>query len=462
MTALCGGGTSSPIPGSPVAVQLAAVAVDALLTDAGMPWLIPLLTFFELPVLDVPTLCATDPPALPTFTADDALVLVRPWDASSANIGTVTAKIAALVQHLGWYAFCRCDVGSPTPLPNPATPAPTGLPTLVGGTAGFNIQMRAADCKVLDLHGGGSVLTPPTGWDSVGFNDSGWSTPVAVPFDFTVNTTGLLGNFGINPNCIANPPNSEPYLAPWHTPPVGNEQFLVRWRFQLPTFDYTRMCASPYAIDALGGFSGWSSGSITINGHSAFGVFSGSNYVGHMSDFVTGANVVAFWVNNGNTGGATTWGTGSGIGYALTTAGGLGSAANPGCCPPDPSIMQLLRSILESTTLVQRQAAPFGYVPGVVHSGLTGTGQISVSDLIGALVTVTASGPVTGEEAGTPVTLFEAGWFNWGNADGFSERIRLSGDTQVSLPAAAGQYTRIGYTLPVGMTIQITELNREP
>jgi len=40
-------------------------------------------------------------------------------------------------------------------------------------------------------------------------------------------------------------------------------------------------------------------------------------------------------------------------------------------------------------TLIQRQAAPFGYVPGAIHAGLTGTGVIAIQGLIGCKVDIT-------------------------------------------------------------------------
>lgn len=139
-----------------------------------------------------------------------------------------------------------------------------------------------------------------------------------------------------------------------------------------------------------------------------------------------------------------------------------GSGTASSCCPPDPSLLAQINSVLSLVTILQRQTAPFAYIQSTVHSGLTGSGEISVQGLIGALVTVVSHGTNTGVESADPDVLFEAGWFNWGNADGFSTRSLINCSPQISLPAAAGQYTRIGYTLPVGTTISITELVREP
>jgi len=42
-----------------------------------------------------------------------------------------------------------------------------------------------------------------------------------------------------------------------------------------------------------------------------------------------------------------------------------------------------LDQLMAMVTLIQRQAAPFGYVPGAIHAGLTGTGVIAIQGLIG-------------------------------------------------------------------------------
>lgn len=433
-----------------------------MLTEAGLPWLIPLLSYFEVPLLTPSVLCATDPPALPSFTADDATALLNPWTVSPSDIATLGQKINDLITHLGWYVLCKCDVGSPTALPNPAVPAPTGMPTFVGATQSVVAAMRAADVRIFDMdNGSGGVLAAPTGWESLTFNDSAWplahvaNTP--VPFQ---NPNGL-GTFGINPRPVPESQTGRQACAPWFAPPTPTQApFLVRWRFTLPAFDPTQLAVELEDWAGAGSGGDWATGTAAINGLTDFPVFNNNNWIGHMTDFKVGANLIAFSVNGVSRFNA--WGTVGGITAIVSQQGSQGSAVNTGCCPPDPAVMQLLRAILESSQLIQRQAVPFGYVASTVHTLLTGTGSIAVTGLIGALVTVTARNSAVGSEAGTPPTLFEAGWIRWGNADGFSQREWIEADTQVSLPAAAGQYTRITYTLTPGTAVTITELVREP
>jgi hypothetical protein len=138
-----------------------------------------------------------------------------------------------------------------------------------------------------------------------------------------------------------------------------------------------------------------------------------------------------------------------------------GSTVQP-CCPPDPLLTGQLEIILGYVKLIQRQIAPFAYVPGVVHANVTGLGEFAVSGLIGLKLQPTAIPSPIGSELGDPTEYFEMGWYSWGTADGFSARERLTHSPQVSLPADAGAYTRIGFSFPPGLAVTITELLREP
>lgn len=133
------------------------------------------------------------------------------------------------------------------------------------------------------------------------------------------------------------------------------------------------------------------------------------------------------------------------------------------CCPPDPALMLAVQRMEALITLVQRQIVPFGYVPGASHLGVTGNGELSVTGLIGAKVTITDSRPGSiGERAADPTRLFGAGWIQWGSMDGFSERVYLDQEDTLSFPASAGAYTRLAYSLPSGVEVTIVELAREP
>jgi hypothetical protein len=141
--------------------------------------------------------------------------------------------------------------------------------------------------------------------------------------------------------------------------------------------------------------------------------------------------------------------------------GGAPGQIQTPCCPPDPSTTATLSALLALVTLIQRQIAPFGYVPGTAHAGLTGTGQFTVSGILGLSVNLTTTPARVGETYGDPVQLFDVGWVNVGSADGFGPRHLISSDPFIIRPVA-GDVTLVGYSIPADVVVTITELVREP
>lgn len=141
--------------------------------------------------------------------------------------------------------------------------------------------------------------------------------------------------------------------------------------------------------------------------------------------------------------------------------GGQTGPASP-CCPPDAIAQGQLDLILQYVKLIQRQAVPFAYVAGTVHTGLTGSGTLSVSGLLGVKVDITTTPTPLGRTGSSPVTLFDAGYLTWGTADGYPQSEVLQHDPQLSLPARASAFTSLAYDLHPGVVVDITELVREP
>lgn len=137
------------------------------------------------------------------------------------------------------------------------------------------------------------------------------------------------------------------------------------------------------------------------------------------------------------------------------------SVASP-CCPPDPATQASLDLILNMVTLLQRQLAPFAYVVGTAHAGLSGTGTIAVNGLLGVKVEITTDPTSLGREGTTPPMLFDRGFLSWGVPDGYPSTERLARTPQVSMPARCSAYTSISYDLHPGVVVTITELKREP
>jgi hypothetical protein len=136
-----------------------------------------------------------------------------------------------------------------------------------------------------------------------------------------------------------------------------------------------------------------------------------------------------------------------------------GGTATP-CCPPDPIATAKLDIILQLVTLMQRQIAPFSYVIGAAHSGLTGDGSISVQGILGVHASLSIP-DYLGVIDGTPAVHLRPGRINFGTTDGFEDRHELVIGEQLIFPNVAGLWTTIGYTLADGVTLELEELARE-
>jgi len=143
--------------------------------------------------------------------------------------------------------------------------------------------------------------------------------------------------------------------------------------------------------------------------------------------------------------------------YCNSQPGGLQSP----CCPPDPALERRLDVILSYVQLLQRQLAPFAYVAGAVHAGLTGQGTLSISGLIGAKVVTTVRPGSLGEAGTTPTEYFDVGFITFGTPDGYPHSYRLEHDPYIVFPSRCSAFTELAYDLHPGVTVTITELVRE-
>lgn len=133
----------------------------------------------------------------------------------------------------------------------------------------------------------------------------------------------------------------------------------------------------------------------------------------------------------------------------------------PHACPTDPAVLLQLQQILDLVTLIQRQKVPFAYVPGALHSGLSGTGQMAIAGLIGLSAHLTSLPAAIGRIGGTPDELFEVGWLTLGTADGWHRSIRLDHNPTLVMPIDASDQL-VGWTLEPGVVLELLELVREP
>lgn len=139
MTAICGGGTSQPQVGSAAVVDYSAGLIAAIFAVLDIAWLIPAIPLVGLAPLILNTFCASDPPAVPTFTFNetDALLNLK----FGANFDSGLSKLKDFILNAIWYDACQCTAGVPTPLVAPSPPAGTPIiqyPTGQTGTPCLN------------------------------------------------------------------------------------------------------------------------------------------------------------------------------------------------------------------------------------------------------------------------------------------------------------------------------------
>lgn len=366
--------------------------------------------------------CTTDPPAMPTITADDVAALFQPADL--LLFIPARQKFEDLVRNYLWTWACQCNSGPQPALPTPPSPvttfdpAPTLSPPAMSGGQCLNVTRSFRIRAEPNYLSGGS----------------------AVYFFQQEFSSGQI--FNVTQHISPAPP------MPARPFPAGT----TSTRLTIKTISGNPTPQSGVQVN----YNSWtnsSSGHVILSQNIPT---DGNTFQSAILPVTSGDPYFDMW-----------WSTTASIDpvVEITLEVWCGSSAptviQP-CCPPDPTLLQAVEIIRSYVELIQRQTSPFAYVKGVVHSGLTGSGHIAVQGLIGALVTMTAIPSNVGSELGDPIEYFEAGWINWGNSDGSSKREWLSVSPQTSFPPLAGQYTRIGYSLKPGVSIDITELSREP
>lgn len=124
MTALCGGGTSAPKVGVAAVVDYTAGLLALKLVAYGLDWLVPVIPLLDLAPLVLNSFCASDPPTMPVFTANQVNALLN-LQILSPDFQTGLSNFSALLQNVLWVDACRCTSGTLTPPAAPAQPAGT-------------------------------------------------------------------------------------------------------------------------------------------------------------------------------------------------------------------------------------------------------------------------------------------------------------------------------------------------
>lgn len=306
-------------------------------------------------------------------------------------------KLRDLVDTAVWYQSCHCDTVA-TPAPPTAPTQPTGMPT-INPVAVAPTFPTGTPCQTEHFSGNQASSSGASSFTPI----AGGTTVRAT---FTASVTALTSN---------------------------------QFGFDVAAYDATFVRIATIAIVG-----------ITTSG-----------VVGPVTAAIP-ASAVYLGVFYGPTSTPTpafTWDALVEVYCGTTPTSGGGPVPTP--CQTDPSIQLVLSQILQLLTLVQRNAVPFAYVGGASHTGLTGAGVLTIPSLQGVKITLTTQPTYIGEEFGDPLELFEVGWFAWGTTDGYLGRELISHNPQLSFPAKAEQYTRLGYSLNPGVVATIQELYAE-
>src|ERR1051325_11366813 len=318
MTASCpGGGTSSPKTGSAAVVIYSAGLLADLLVLVESPWLIPVIPLLGLAPLTLTTFCATDPPAMPTFTSAETNALLK--FTLGADFDSGLSKFEDLVMNAAWQYSCQCDSGVATVPTPPAIPAGTPIVQAPAPQA-------STPCNSY-------VFNPFDGVTSTHIQAQG------PPHDF-----GTIGT-------VAGPLNLTSLrvrATPFSTTGAGCiKTFNLVWLGPFPSASVLR--TDVITITADGSMDRTSPVAAT-----AWAYASTTNYVSG-----SGGDGLIYQVDE------------------YCNGDQVGAVQSP-CCPPDTSTQAYLDLILKQVTLIQRQAVPFSYVSGTAHAGLINQGTIAV------------------------------------------------------------------------------------
>lgn len=410
MTAICMGGASAQRSGTSSTVLLTSAAIASLLPLAGLAWLEPYVGYLAGTItLELPAFCTIDPPADPGISAADLIALVA-LGAGPLTAGP-TAKLTQLIQRAAWPAFCECTSAT-TPTLTPISP-PAGAPDInPQGPTGPGV---AGPCAVF--------ISDPYSYVS------GGGLASLIPF------TGIGGSL-----------NDDVMLPSGAT----NVRIITSVSTGTATTGVSGIVVNFFDSDR-GAFGG-------SGGNAGFGY---NETIGHTTttDVALVAPIGGIAVLR--SGGTMPAGTNVLSARVEVYCGGPPGSTSSPCCPPDPIATAKLDQIMALLTLIQRQAAPFAYVTGAVHSALSGDGSFSIGSILGLLLNVSVPARA-GRAAGTPVTIFDCGWLNFATLDGYTERYFVGSDSQVILPRLPGIYTDVGYSFAPDVSVTVTEILREP
>lgn len=434
MTALCGGGASRPQTGVQTTVSLSAIAVEAFVTSLGFPEIAPLVASVVAAAItiDSAVYCANDPPADPVLTAGDvadALNVFEPIVSLPAQ-----ARVAQWFLHRYWWQICECSAVSTPAATAPSNPgAISRSPGLPSGTNPICFQGGVTDNL-------GHPVSP-----NLVVHDL---TPALLSCGAQINGNNAQAGAIVIPFAVP------AYAIPASATRIDMVSDPVSWDPGVGAG--SRAAANINFFDAAGN---WLSGQLVAQ----TGPSQHRTTTFLRNTLPWGAAATHYAVCSGVQGAVGS----TGVDWiqtinAVTQCGGV--ALQSGCCPPDPTLEAKLNAIFGLVKAIYEglPTSPHSYAEATVHAGLTGNGSILFHDNAIA-VKVAITGDTTGFRisVGDPSYYWSRGYIVPITAEAPVRRpVRLVyNPQQYELPALTDS---IGYTLPPGLTISITELVAGP
>lgn len=421
MTALCGGGTSSPKPATPNTLNMIGSQISDALTNIS-PWLLPFALLIDSFTLDSDTLCASDPPVTPAFddTDNNAIVNYLPGGALDAAL----SKIHNAIVIWAWYQYCACDSGS---APAPSRPAINAPP---------DAQTPSAPIQQQPCFTGAYNQLPqsvPSGCQSLMQDISLQVMPTfGTGLNITDACSGTYRIHQLNPSITS---------ISWTWTPCN------------------RSASTPQCFGGINFYNGSGApigGTIDFNGGTVVNFTATGT-----APIPTGA---VYFYANVHYDATSPFGTATSasiLQLQVWCGGGPGSLSN--CCPPDPALLVGINAILTqvNAVLAGLPAILHSYADSTVHGGLSGSGSVVFGPgTIGFRVGLSTVPAHYGSTGGTPNYWFDLGWVTPAALSEPFVQQRAAMNGQVfPLPAAA---TEVFYTLNAGVVISVTELIAGP
>lgn len=407
----CGGGASQVKSGTTQNVVFSA----GLITEGlGLvsPWLLPFAILIDAFVWQALSNCGTDPPAMPTPAQLSPVNAIG--GVFNPNFAAWRTAVNDLLLNWAWELYCECAAGAPTAAIYPAAPAGVSAPSPTGGQpcfVGTYGGLATSDTSPQPTQRPANVALEPSG-------------PSATV------TFGVLqiGHFRAVPAGVY---KSIDLAGTVTFDPLGSKQFAM----EVTYLDGTQTLISTPGSGVL-----WQNATVPFS--ASFAVPSNAEWIMVETAVVDETHVPTIQVT-------ATWSC------SATTS------VEP-CAPcTDPATQQLLNTLLHLTEAIwtKLETPATTYLEGTVHAGLTGAGTVTLAaGTVAVRINITTDTTGFRIDAGTPPYLFSRGYIVPIAAEGPIRRThRLVYNPQVyQLPDLTEQ---LGYTLPPGITISVTELH---